>query len=186
MSYTTLARIKAYLNIPESTTDDDDMLTAYSASAQVLIDTFCGRTFEAAEDTTNYFAAHDERRLSFGSLDLCQITSVVNGDGTLLTAYTTEPRNGPRWYGLTLKYESGAVWTSLSDDIAITGRWAYSVTADAMIAHATQRLTAWLYRQKDSTADLDRHIVSPDGIPLAPSRLPNDVTAMLSPYRRRV
>ena len=185
MSYTTLADVKAYLAIPVATTSDDAMLAAYVSSAQMLIDTFCGRTFEAAEDTAKVFASPGTRRLVFGGLDLCQITSVVNGDGTTITAYVTEPRNGTPWYGLTLKHESGITWTDTPDDITITGRWAYSLTADAMIAHAARRLTAWLYRQKDSTADMDRHIVSSDGIPLAPSRLPNDVTAMLIPYRRR-
>lgn len=194
MSYATLAQLKEYLGIPTATTSDDALLTRLLSSAQAIIDAHTQRTFEAAADATKTFDADIDvsgLMLFLQAEDLCAVTSVVNGDGATVTSdqYVTEPRTTTPYYALKLKSSSGLSWTYEDDPenaITVTGKWAYSATAPADIVHAAIRVAAWLYRQKDSTADLDRHIISSDGIPLAPSRLPNDITALLAPYVRRV
>jgi len=50
---------------------------------------------------------------------------------------------------------------------------------------ATTRLAAFLYRQKDSNADLDRPLLTGDGVTIMPSSLPHDVRQILDPYRKR-
>jgi hypothetical protein len=121
--------------------------------------------------------------------DLAAITTVTNGDGTTLTAaqYATEPRNRTPYYAIKIRSSASVAWeySSTTDDhenaIAITGKWAYSVTAPADIVQACVRLAGYLYRQKDNAAELDRPIVAGNAT-ILPSRLPADLDLMLRPY----
>lgn len=183
MAYTDVTTVKTYLGI--SSTADDALLQTLIDAACAYIDTRTRRTFEAAADTVAYYDASD---IHDGVLylrgDLAALTSVTNGDGS--TVATSDvlllPRSGPPYWGIRMR-SSGPGWT-VDDDIAVTGRWAYSTTAPADIAHAATRLAAWLYRQRDNQGDGDRVIVSPDGTTLMPSRIPNDVEAIIRAYAR--
>lgn len=190
--YTDLATLKSYLGI--ATAEDDALLTSLITRAQQMIDTAAQRTFEAAADATRRFDAvrdvTSDGQMLFLDDDLCQITTVVNGDGATVSAsaYTTEPRRQTPYYALRLKPSAGLAWTYTTDPqnaIQITGRWAYSLSAPADIAHACVRLAAYLYRQKDTQAALgDLPRAAPEGVLLMPARLPHDVAHMLAPYRR--
>jgi hypothetical protein len=121
-------------------------------------------------------------------LDLCQITTVTNGDDTTVaaSAYVTNPRNETPWYGLRFKLNSGLYWTFDQDPenaISITGRWAYSLTAPSDIIHATVRMATYLYRQKDSNT-FDVTAIPGAGVIEVPQGMPRDVGKMLEPYRR--
>lgn len=188
MAYTTLPDVKLYLGIETSNTNDDALLTELIAQSQQMIDSFTHRTFEAEADTIHYFSYGDISGLTlFLDADLCQITKITNGDATLVpdTAYMTEPRNRTPWYAIYLRPGGSVLW-SATDDIQIEGRWAYSVAAPQDIARATIRLTAFLYRQKDNSMDLDRPVASQDGVILMPSSLPSDITKTLAPYVARI
>ena len=185
--YASLTDLTAYLGIDESTADDG-LLAQFLARAQAAIDNTCHRTFEASADTTRHY---DYRSVDGYTLyldaDLCAITSVVNGDGNTISAalYTTEPRNMTPWYALRLRDRLGLVWDGYTDDIAITGKFAYSVSAPAPVQQATIRLAAWLYRQKDNTGN-DAPIIAGD-VTILPARLPSDVYELLeSEYIRRL
>jgi hypothetical protein len=53
------------------------------------------------------------------------------------------------------------------------------------IRHACLRLTAWLYRQKDTQqGDADRPILAGDGSVIMPTTLPQDVQSILSQWIR--
>ena len=52
------------------------------------------------------------------------------------------------------------------------------------INHWVTRLAAWLYRQKDNSADMDRAIVTDYGGMLLPGKLPSDVADAAILYRR--
>jgi len=185
MAYTTAADLKTYLGIEQSNTTDDALLTALIARAQAIIDAQVGRTFEAAADTIRYFtyADLDGLTLWFGA-DCAQITAIVNGDGAPVapSSYWTEPRNITPYYGAKLKPQIGLAWDGWTDDIAVTGRWAYSVTAPADIVQACIRLAAWLYRLRDN-AQADQAIVA-GNVTVLPATLPNDVLTILAQYRR--
>jgi len=191
MGYATLAQLRAYLKLGASETSDDALLTDLLARAQQLIDRACDRAFEANGDTTRYFdAARDvEHATLFLDADLAQITTVTNGDGVVVTSaqYVTEPRNTAPYYALKIKSNANVFWTWVTtpeNAIAITGRWAYSVSAPADITHACIRLAAWMYRQKDSNADVDRPLVTGDGVTILPSAMPQDILQIIAPYRR--
>jgi uncharacterized phiE125 gp8 family phage protein len=185
MSYIDLNRLRRYLDIKED--GDDALLESFLAAAQAEIESQTGRRFEAAADSVRYF---DKGALSGRDLfldeDLAAITSITNGDGTAIAAdkYTTQPRNQwPAWL-LTLKAASGVSW-STADEIAITGRWAYSVEAPADIQQATLELAAYYYRRKKGGADQDRIVYFDNGM-MAPSNLPKSVLATINRYRRLV
>jgi hypothetical protein len=189
--YATLDQLKTYVGATDTT--DDLLLTDCLTRAQAMIDSATSRRFEAAADSTRTFdgvvdVSRGGRTLWLDG-DLCALTSITNGDGGSVTPVqvVSEPRNSTPYYALTLKASSGLVWTYETDPedaISVTGRWAYSVTPPADIEQACIRLAAWLYRQKDSSADLDRPVVSADGATLMPAQVPADVQAILKLYRR--
>lgn len=193
MTYITVSELKSYLGV--TTTGDDALLASLIARAQSAIDTHTGRTFEAASDTTKYLDCLPptvngyELNWATLGLDLCQITSVTNGNGVVVTGsqYVTMPINVTPYHGLRLKQYSGVTWDYTDDweaSIAIVGRWAYSITPPADIAQACIRLAAFFYRQKDNTTDGDRPILAGDGNVIMPSTMPRDVTSILQPYVR--
>ena len=189
MAYATVSQVKSYLGISAST--DDTLLGTFITAAQKIIDAHTRRTFEASTATTRYFDAMSDvtgNTLWLGA-DLASVGTVTNGDGNALgTAdYVTEPRNTAPYYQLRIRSDSTAAWT-YSDHhenaIAVSGWWAYSTTAPDDIVHATIRLAAWLYAQKDNHADQDRAFIAGNTTVL-PVNLPADVKAILDPYRKR-
>jgi hypothetical protein len=191
MAYCTLQEVKDHLGITEA--DDDALLTTLIDSAQSIMDEFCHRSFEATADTTRTFDAVfdvDGDTLLLDE-DLASITSVTNGDSTTVTSseYVTEPRNRTPYYALTIRSDADIVWTYTDyheDSISIVGRWAYSTTANNAINYYCKYLTSWLYRQKDTTADIDRPLLAGDGTVVLPQQLPAVVVAGLSTYRKQL
>jgi hypothetical protein len=189
-AYAALADLKAYLDIPATNTDDDQLLQAALDAATAIIDTQTHRTFVSAVDETHY---HDALSDVEGSRlwlkgDLAVLTSVTNGDGQLVaaTAYIKEPSIGTPTYAITLKRNSGLSWTYIDTPeqaIAVAGRWAYSVLPPSPIVQATKRLSGWLYRQRANALDLDRTMII-GNTTLTPAQLPVDVWAILKPYAK--
>lgn len=184
MAYITVDELARHLGLESAT--DDVLLGELIASACKAIDRYVDRTFEAATDSTRYF----DRDAVFGRTlvldgDLCAITSITNGDGATVagTQYVTLPRNKSPWYALELKPAATVLWDGVSGEIAITGKWAYSTTADDAIKHVTKRLATFYYRQRDNMMEMDRAFATPGGIVL-PAKIPNDVADMLATYRR--
>lgn len=203
--YTNVLALKQYLGISVDT--DDTLLTQLIRRAQGIIDDYCNRTFEASADTTRYFNCptpqggrlltdyqYNQRRLSPPTLwldrDLCQITSIVNGDGVAVTAgqYVKRPATGTPIYAIKLLGSSGINWTYNNDPenaIAITGRWAYSVTAPQPIVYACERLAAYIYRKKDAQV-FDDTAFSEGGVMHLPKGLPVDIVQILNMNIRAV
>jgi len=189
--YCTTEQVKAYLG--NSTTDDDALLDALIPRAQAGLDRHWHRTFEATSDTTRYFDAKcdtDGPMLYFDE-DLASITTVTNGDGTTIasTKYTTVPRNRSPWCAIKLLSSSGLTWEYDSNNdpegaIAVTGRWAWSVTADSDIEHLCIRYVGWLYRQKDSQV-YDITATPELGVITIPQGVPKDLRLAIDSYRRR-
>ena len=191
MSYCTVDDVKTYLGISE--TDDDVLLALCIERAQAAIDAYTSRTFEATADATkklDAIADVDGRTLYVRAAgDLCAIKSVTNGDGSVLasTDYVTQPRSYTPYYAIRLLASSGHTWTYVTDSenaITIAGRWAYRISAPADIEQACMRLAVVYYRQKDTTAEIDRPLLAGDGTVVMPQTTPSDVRALLKPYRR--
>jgi hypothetical protein len=194
MAYTTAALCKTYMGITTST--DDTLIGTLIVRAQAMVDSYTHRTFEASANSTKFFNSRFDvygRTLYFSDgLEAATITTITNGDATVIvvnTDCTTLPANGTPIYGLQMLASSTQIWqqTPAGDDeraISIVAKWAYSLTAPDDIVAATIRLVAFLYRQRESNADLDRAVSVGDGMVLLPGRLPADIAAILEPYRR--
>lgn len=122
--------------------------------------------------------------------DLCAIATVVNGDGSTVSAasYVTEPRNEPPYFALTLKGSSGLVWTwgaDVENAIAITGRWAYSISPPNDVKMACLELASYLYRRRGLEGmTLDQPQVSPSGVTLYPPGMPVLVQSVIGQYQK--
>lgn len=197
MAFCLINELAAELGIDPSITQDNALLTQALTDAQAFIEGpgGAGRSFQVTVDTTRTLDAIRDVENYLLTLDLdedlCQITSITNGDGTSVSPslYVTNPRNTTPWYALQFKWVASTAWTftnSPENSISITGRWGYSTSAPADIHRAHKRLAAWYYRQKSSQADIDRPLLTPGGVTILPSKVPSDVMAILEPYRRRV
>jgi len=189
MAYVSLEEFKQYRSITSSV--DDALLDELLSNAQGYIESWCRRKFEASTDTTRYLeiSRHAQGRTLRLDRDLCAITEVVNGDGTVLAAsqYVPEPRNalvdGTPIYALTLRANAGVSWGSSDSDVAITGRWAYSIMPDSVIRQCTLLLASYLYEQRQNVKDLGRSFIADAGTLLVTS-LPRDLFEFLSRRRR--
>lgn len=186
--YTTLEALKSYLGV--ATSADDALLGDLIERASAAVDALCRRRFRADADSTRAFDARRDTdgRTLWLDADLCALTSVVNGDGETVPSgdLLTWPRVGPPWSEIRLTGASAVGWTYAAtpeNAIYVTGRWAYSVTPPDDIIHATVRLAAWFYRQKDVGYEPARPTFA--GVTYT-SDLPADVLALLAPYRRLV
>lgn len=188
VGYTTLAAVKAELKI--AVTTDDALLSGYVSLAQRIIEANpplgTGRLFEVASDSTKYFDVPSGLVLNLRGQDLCSITTVTNGDGTVVpsTAYVTRPRDTAPYYALKLKQTAGYVWTWTSDGpegaIGITGKWGYSAAAPLDIQRCALRIAVWLYKSRDN-AGFDVDIKTDEGLILG-ARMPRDIRQIIETY----
>ena len=188
MSYASMTNLKDYLGISVATTEDDPLLTDLLTRAEGIIDAYTGRHFEA-ETATKYFTIDDidGQNLYLWGYDLLSVTKLTNGDGVEIASgsYKLFPRNdNPKWI---IRLNEDQAWSFANGDseISVAGTWGYSATAPPDITHACIRLAAFLYRQKDTSADIDRPMVTGDGVTIMPSGLPADVQKLLDRYKRR-
>ena len=192
MALVTTAIVKTYLGI--SSSGDDALIDDCIENAQSIIESFTHRVFDVSSATTKKFDAEADvwgRNLMFPEgLEIAAApTSVTNGDGSSLTAdtdYAYVPRNSFPSHGLTLLESSSVYWQGKSNGdminaISVNAKWGYSTTPPNDVVQAATRLSAFLYRQRDTNADTDRPIIV-DGVTILPSSLPKDVERMLSPY----
>jgi len=196
MAYCAATDIVDYGNFP-ATDSAPAILTALCTRAQAIIDGYCGRTFEetSSDGTARYFSfdedVDDDGVTLWLDRDLYSITSILVGTDTVAsTNYTTIPRTDKPFYGIRLKDNSTNSWDVYTSDgdwenaITVTGKWAYSTSAPADIVHAAVRLAYYLYKQRETDADLDRPLLTNDGVTIMPTRLPADVMQMLNRYKR--
>ena len=189
MAYASLSDLKAYLGIATATTTDDALLTSLIGRAQKVIESYTGRSFEATTATKYFFTDSIEGRwLYLWGYDLLTVTTLTNGDGVVITSdqYRLEPRNESPKYAIRLNEDYTWEFDDSDDEISIAGTWGYAATAPEQIAHACVRLAAFMYRQKDTSADIDRPLVTGDGVTIMPSAIPQDVKSILDNYRRRI
>lgn len=197
MAYCATSDILDYGGFPSTTVGSDiTKISSLIPRAQAWIDTYTGRTFEetSSDGTARYFDVNDvlaDGVTLFLDKDLCSITSIAVGSDTVASSnYTTQPRGDKPYWAVRLKDNSTNSWDLETSDgdwenaIVVTGKWAYSSSAPADIQHACIRLTWFMYKQRESSADIDRPLLTGDGMTIMPSRLPADVEAILSRYRK--
>lgn len=218
--YLTVTELATYMSRSTAGVSDFDTETTDLLEDQIfpamkaLIDQHTRRTFEAATATARTFHAikdvgygshtpvmqnggdwyehYEKLRTLWLDMDLCAITSVVNGDGTTITTaqYATVPANETPYNRIVLLPSGGIGWTFDDDPegaIVVTGKWAYSVTAPEHVKLACLRFAKHLYRQRDDDdSGADQPRVSPDGTWIFPTVIPKDVLSFLEPLRKKM
>lgn len=190
-NYVSLTDVKVYGDFVISETTDDDLLQDLIdraediveglTSRQFAVSGITARQFDAVEDIDGLYLYFDE--------DCAEVTSVLNGDGETLTTehYVVEPRNETPIYALKIKANSNKYWTYDTDPenaITVSGYWGYSKVPSEDIKHAVIRLVSWIYRQRESSVDLDRPLLTGDGTIVMPTRLPADILSIISKYKK--
>jgi hypothetical protein len=192
MAYCTVIELTDYLGINDA--DDDALLTAIIERATAIIDMRCKRTVVAESTSAEYFTVGrdtDGPYLFFD--DVCAaITEVLNGDpdATAVTSsqYVTIPYKAPH-YAIKILRSSSQVWQYTNDPedaIKVTANWGYFATIPDDVRHFCIRLSAYLYRQKDTSMDLDRPILTDAGVTLLPADLAKDLQVLVRAYERKV
>lgn len=152
--YTTLEDVKTYMRITSGA--DDAMLASIISTASRIVEEHCGRHFDTWTGTRHYDTA--EAFITGHTLlldaDLLSLDELANADGTPIdpAAAILRPVNWPPFFGISLREESGLDWGT-DGIIEVTGTWGFAEHVPEQVAHATVRLAAWLYRQRDQTGE---------------------------------
>lgn len=194
MAYPLAADVKTYLDIAGS--GDDTLITALIARAVAFIEAEVGFSFNVGSNTDRFldlrrYRDPTDRRILYLDTWLATVNTVTNkADATTpetiaATEYITLPQNAGPFYGLRLLDSSTYDWDYEDDPekaVKISGAWGWSATPPNDIAHAVIRLSAWLYRQRSSSVDIDRPFIV-EGVTILPSAIPKDVGQILNRYK---
>ena len=92
------------------------------------------------------------------------------------------PEDGPPYWGC---YLTDGAWAYPT--VTVNGKWGYSESTAVPedIEMACLMLAKWLYDSKDQT-NTNTAVITETGRVLLPKGLPNDVKALLDPYRKVV
>jgi hypothetical protein len=189
--YLGTVQLRQYLSPDDALgTTENGLLSACIDRAEDAIDAYTRRTFAGTAGTVYYNrftqGAQIVNQALYLDRDLHTLVGVVNGDATTIPVGSVwvEPRNqGPPYRILRLK--SSYVWTWNTDsDVTISGTFGYSTVAPDDIVQATVRWSAYLWRQKD-TGPGDVAGFQESGEVVIAKGIPDDIKALLSPYRSR-
>ena len=184
-SYCTAQDIKTALEMTVSSYDTH--LTTLAISVSGKIDDAFGwgpNSYTVASDTTRYYdycAVHGViLRLD---APLLSVTAIVNGDTTAVTSsmYRLHPRNTERKHEIHML--SGYSWQFAQDgEIAITGKFGYSLTTPPQVREAAIIYAGWLFKRyqaalQDAAAnpDFGQLIIRDSAIPKQAIELMADV-----------
>ena len=190
MALTTLAKVKSYLGIPTATTTDDDLITSFMNSSISFITQETDQIFEPTT-LTKYYGKDsvDGRKLLLDEY-IQSVDTVTNGDTEeteiASSNYFLMPKNKNAFTEIWLTSSSIYSWEyddSEGEFITIEGSFGLFSSVPTIIEHTANRLTAYLYRQKDNHQDLDRAVVASSGV-ILPSSIPTDVLRVLKDYRK--
>ncbi|MCP4099150.1 MAG: hypothetical protein GY748_23250 [Planctomycetaceae bacterium] len=181
MAYATLASLKAYLGISES--GDDAILTECLDRGIAIFDGEFSFSFEAQTETRYYCRDDVDGKRLWLDAPLLALITLTNGDGEELgnATYTLRPRNrAPYWY---IDLNSASYWTFDTDgEISVDGLWGYTTTAPDDAIQAVLRLTAYIYRQRDSQV-FETTAIPELGVLTIPSGIPADVRKIINGLR---
>lgn len=188
--YITVEQLKNYLGIAITNSDDDNLLSEIIEHSQSFVESYTGKKFKIATDTTKYFDVECDvyKRTLYLDNEIAQITSITNGDSTVITtsSYVTEPRSDGPFFAIKLKDDANVNWTystTPENAIQIVGRWGYTVSPPNDIKQAVYRLCAYFYRQKDSGVFEVTSFVEGGAMEI-PMGIPKSVLQILNHYNK--
>lgn len=142
---------------------------------------------------TRLYDAPAERELFIDDDDLLTVTTLTNGDGTVLTTadYILLPNNATPKFGIKLRESSSYSWEPTSagnyeQAISVAGTWGYAATAPDDIYNACLQLAAAMYERRMGENVTGVTTITAAGVVIAPQDIPASVREILRPYRRVV
>lgn len=188
--YATLADFKAYKDISTTDSVDDGVIEKMIEAASRWLDVSIGRTFYARTET-HYFDVPSGRELTLDD-DLLTVTTLTNGDGTVLTTshYNLVPKNKSPYYAVRLKETSTYLWQmdtngNTESVISLAGTWGYSSTAPDDIEQACLELAGNMYARRTGQQTDGVASVTAAGVVLQPRDIPGWVRGVIGSYKRR-
>lgn len=189
--YITLAEFKADA-LPSAATSsaDDAVIEDIIEAASRYIDNETGRTFYARTET-HYFSVPDGRELCMDD-DLLTITTLTNGDATVITSgYYLWPRNIPPYSKIVLTQASTIFWQNDSSNnseyvISVVGTWGYAATAPDNIKRACQMIATQLYHRRMGENMGSITTITPAGVVVTPQDVPGWAAQTIRVYQRRL
>lgn len=190
--YATNAQLKAYA-VPKGETDaaDDAEMTRILGAVSRWLDDKTGTNFYGASET-HYFDVPQGRVIKFDEW-LVSVTTLTNGDGTVLTTsdYLLLPYNSTPKYGVKLRDTSNYYWAASSTGswesvITLAGVWGYAASAPADIVQATLEISKIIYRRRmgENTSGIAQ--VTAAGVVITPQDVPPFVWDVIAYYKKRV
>jgi len=187
--YSTLSEYKAYHDIDSTDSGDDAVIEDLIEAASRYIDAQSGRTFYARTET-RYFSVPSGRELRFDD-DLLTITTLTNGDGTIIasTEYYFTPRNVTPKYGLKLKESSSVAWYPDSSSnyeyvISILGTWGYSATRPDDVNVACLEIAKAAYGRRTGENMSSTATLTSGGVVITPRDITDFAAKIIRRYRK--
>ena len=189
--YASLADLRDYLSSSANLgTFQDGLLTDTLCRTEDAIDAYTRRNFVATAGTRYYnqyttsvadrslYLQEDLYHLDYLQTAVSQVVP-TGAQGSVFV----EPRIGPPYRILRLKVAYVWAW-NVDQDVIVAGTWGYSLTAPEAIRAATVRSAAYQFRLKDVGVG-DVAGFAEGGEVQYPKGVPDDVKAILAPYRSR-
>jgi len=189
MAYPVLADLKTWMNVPD-TTQDTPLTSALNASI-ALFEKTTRRTFVSASAARTFLARdpwvkRKGQQLNFFA-ECTSITTVVNGDGTTITAgqYWALPDPAPFEY-IELLPSAGLYFTGVnttSARISVTALWGYSVDVPNDVRLAMLELARGLY-ESSKQGQGGQVVQTSMALSVIPAGMPAMVELIAEKYRR--
>ena len=185
--YCTLAEYKLYSKITSTDTNDDSVLEDIIEGVSRAIDTFTARTFYARTET-RYYDTPEGQDLQLDD-DLLTVTTLTNGDGTVLTSqyYKLYPLNFPQKYMIRLTNTYGWRIDPIAFQhgaISVAGTWGYSSTTPDDIKQICLYETQAEYHRRFGENMSTVATVTASGIVITPQGFAASTLQKLRPYRQ--
>lgn len=200
MAYPVTSDATAYCGVTD--TDHAELLTTFLTYAIDIVEKETGRVFDTASSDAaiKYFDTEvdvDGQTLYLGNEDLLSVSVDTDGYLEINTGDSTTnlvasdviylaPNTTP-YYAIKIKGMTGYTWSYTDEPtnaISVKGLWGYSTTVPADITYAILRLVKWMFSQRATNADLDRPLLTGDGVTIMPAKLPGDVLSILKKYKK--
>ena len=190
--YCTLQQVKDSLNPKGLTTlaVDDAFIEQLVNFASRYIDSETNDTWYSSASTRLFDAPRNIKDILFFDMPNISITTVTNGDGTLLpsTAYIQIPANTSPKYGIQLLWGAGYNWIldngSPQQAISIAGSWGNSATVPPDIQQACLSIVVNIYRRRTGENVNSKSIVTAAGVIVTPEDISELSMAVINNHRR--
>lgn len=189
--YASLQEYKDYTDITSSNLTDDGALEDLIEAASRFIDRKTARTFYARTETRSFDVPRG--RTLIMDDDLISITTLTNGDTTVLTTsdYFLKPANETPKYAIVIKQSSTNIWEQDSSGnteqvITVSGSWGWASSVPDDIKVAILEITKAMDARRLGKNMGVMATVSAGGIVVTPRDVSEFVWGLINSWKKRL